>query len=79
MKRIGILSVAPFADRHRRIGAARHNHTYLSANQVSRQRRQTIALTLRPTVFNRQVPAFDVAYLAQALAKGRYSIRERSR
>ena len=44
-------------------------HGDLAANQFGRQRREPIKLTLRPTVFDRDVLAFDIACLLQALAK----------
>jgi hypothetical protein len=41
----------------------------LSTNQFSRERRQPVKLALRPTVFDRDVLALDIARLAQALAE----------
>ena len=49
--------------------AGRDDHVYLAANQISRQCRQPIVLALCPTVFDRQIFAFDVAGFAQALAE----------
>ena len=48
---------------------ARGDHGHLTANQIGRQRRQAIVLTLRPAVFDRHVLALDIAGLLQALAK----------
>jgi hypothetical protein len=38
-------------------------------DQLPRQRRQPVGLVLGPTVFDRQIPAFDIARLFQSLAK----------
>jgi hypothetical protein len=59
--------------RGRRLGskcwwdAGSGNHGYLTTNQIGRQGRQSIVLALRPTVFDRDVPALDVAGLVQTL------------
>ena len=53
----------------RRSAAGRDNHGHLAANQIGRQCRQSIVLALRPAIFDRHVPALDVAGFAQALAE----------
>src|SRR5215831_16292016 len=49
-------------------GGDQHGDTL--ANEVARQRRQPIVLTLREAVFDRDVLSFDVAQLSQAFADG---------
>jgi hypothetical protein len=44
----------------------RDNHGHLTTNEISRQRGQTIVLALCPAVFDREVPALDIARFAQA-------------
>jgi hypothetical protein len=41
----------------------------LTANQIGSQRGQAIVLTLRPAVFDRNVPAFDKAGFGQSSVK----------
>src|SRR5262249_37858387 len=41
----------------------------LAADQISRQARQPIVLTLRPAIFDRDVAAFDIAGFGQALVE----------
>ncbi|MGB7100061.1 MAG: hypothetical protein WBD95_15020 [Xanthobacteraceae bacterium] len=66
---IGIDDVAALAASCRNVPAARDDHGDLTSNQVGCQRRQPINLTLRPTVFDRHVPPFDIAGLTQAIAE----------
>jgi len=54
--------------RYRRL-AVRGNHGHLAANQIGCQCRQSIAVPFRPAVFDRHVPALDIAGFHQALAK----------
>ena len=49
----------------------RDDHGDLPANQIGRQRRQPVDLILGPAVFDRDVLAFDIAGVLQALAKSR--------
>jgi len=53
----------------RRAATGRDNHGYLSTNQIGRQRWQPIVVTIRPAEFDRDILAFDIANLAQALAE----------
>jgi hypothetical protein len=46
------------------------DYGHLSANEVGRQRRQPIVMTLRPAVFDRDILVFDVADFVQAPAEG---------
>ena len=48
----------------RRDGTGRDDHGHLPANQIGRQRRQPIILTVRPAVFDRDVLALDIAGFA---------------
>ena len=50
-------------------GASRDDHGDLAANQIGRQLRQSIELTLRPAVFDRHVLALDIAGILEALTK----------
>ena len=63
--------------KRRRRAAGRDDHRHLTANQIGRQRRQPIILALRPAVFDRDVPALDIAGFAQALAERGQYIRPR--
>ena len=56
--------------RERRIVAAGcSDHGHLTLNEFGRQRRQSIRPPLRPAIFDRDVLAFDIAGLIQALAE----------
>jgi hypothetical protein len=54
--------------------AARNDDRDLTAHQVGRQSRQSIELVLRPTIFDQDVAAINVAGFAQALPKCRHEI-----
>ena len=66
---MGIVAVAAFAASAAGMNAGRSNHGHLTTNQIGRQSRQSIVLALRPAVFDRHVPALDIAGFAQALAE----------
>jgi hypothetical protein len=52
-------------------GTSRHsNHGHLATNQIGHQRWKSIVSTLRPTIFNRYVPAFDITGFMQASVEG---------
>ena len=59
--------------------SGRGDHSNLPANQVGRQRRQPIELTLGPAVFDCQVLALDKACVFEALAECAQTVRERVR
>ena len=46
--------------------AGRGNHGHLAADQFGRQRRQSIALPVRPTVLDRDILALDIAGFASS-------------
>src|SRR5712691_7325510 len=46
-----------------------NDHGYLTLKQISRERRQSIRLSVRTSIFDPHVPAFDVASLIQAFAE----------
>ena len=48
----------------------RHNDIDLGLNRLSDEPREPIILTLRPAVFDHDIPPLDVVEIAQALAKG---------
>src|SRR5262249_55117230 len=50
-------------------GTDRKNHVYRTANQFNRQGGKAIELTIRPTIFDRYVVAFNEAGFFQALAE----------
>src|SRR5262245_31268269 len=52
----------------RRSGGDEHCH--LTAHQVSRQRRQSIIVAVRPAIFDCDIAALDVAAFTQAFAEG---------
>src|SRR5262249_44807335 len=58
----------------RRGTAGRNDQRDLSANQIGRQRRESVVLILRETVFNDDVLALDIARFFQALAKRRQNV-----
>jgi len=60
----------------RRSAAGCHDHGHLTANEIGRQRRQPIIMTLRPAVFDRHVPAFNEAGFPQALVETLHEIRD---
>ena len=64
MKTIGIVVVAALAAVRCR---PRDDHGHLTADQIGRQRRQSIVLALGPAVFDRDVLALDIAGFVQAL------------
>ena len=59
--------------------AARVNDRHLAANQIGRQRRQAIILTLRPAVFDADIAVLDIAGVVQALAERRQNRPQPSR
>ena len=61
VKTIGMVAVAALAASAAAGAAARDDHGHLTADQIGGQRRQSIVLTLRPTIFDRHVLAFDIA------------------
>ena len=61
--------------RQRRRSATADNHGHLTANQIGRQCRQSIVFALRPAIFDRHVPALDIAGFAQALAERAQTVR----
>ena len=56
-----------------------NDHRDPAANQIGRQRGQSIILFLRPAVFDHHVPALDVAGFVQALVECSNPLRERPR
>ena len=68
-KTIGIVVVAALAASAAGGAAARDDHGHLTADQIGRQCRQSIILTLRPAIFDRHILALDIAGFAQALAE----------
>jgi hypothetical protein len=60
---------------------AGEHYGHLAAHQIGRQRGQSIILPIRPTVFDRDVVALDIADLAQAAKESgdRRRIRPRGR
>ena len=50
----------------RRFAAGRSKHGHRPAREFRRQRRQSVVLALRPAVFDRHVPAFDVSVFGQS-------------
>ena len=53
----------------RSVTSGRSDHSDPPTNQIGRQHRQSIDLTLRPAVFNRHVLTLDIAGVLEALAK----------
>jgi hypothetical protein len=61
-----------------RSASAYEDYAYLLADQIGRQFRQSFVLTFTPTVFDRNILAFDIAGLLQALAERRNLLTQRS-
>ena len=59
--------------------AARDNDRDLSANQIGRHGRQPVELIVSPAVFDRNVRAFRIACVLQALVKGLQTVGEAGR
>src|SRR5262245_1764378 len=64
-------------DRERRRRAHGRDHGNSLTNEIPRQRRQPVVVTLPPAVFDCEVLALDVARLLEALAKCRQTARHR--
>src|SRR5262249_16230324 len=47
---------------------------HLTTDQIGRQWRQSIVLTVRPPIFDRHVAAFDITGFAQALVERAYTV-----
>src|SRR5205814_6662771 len=52
-----------------RLAAGRCNHAHPAANQVSREARKSIVLTLRPAVFDHDVLTFEMTGCTKASAE----------
>src|SRR5207248_11070962 len=52
------------------VAPGRDNHAYLAANEIGRQRRQAIILTLRPAMLDRHVAAIAIASFVETLMEG---------
>ena len=76
---IGIVVVTALAASAAAISTRRGDHVDLTANQISRQPRQTVGLTVRPARFDGDVLPLDVARFVQAFSEciriGRESYR----
>ena len=55
--------------------ARRDEYCHLTPDQISRQLRQTLMLVIRPTKFNSNILAFDIASLRQTLTQPGYIVR----
>ena len=58
-----------FGGQRGRRAVGRHDHSHPMLNQVGGHDRQSIVAALRPTIFDRDVLALDVASFGQALVK----------
>jgi hypothetical protein len=54
----------------RRDPAEHDNNGYLTADEVGRESRQSIVLSIPPPVLDRHVPSFDIALSIQSLLSG---------
>jgi hypothetical protein len=54
--------------------AGRGNNGYLTVDEVRRESRQSIVLSIRPPVLDRHVPSFDIALSIQSPAKRRQHV-----
>ena len=71
----GIALVAPFAASADFTAIDRGNNSHLTANEFGRQFRHPIVLAIRPTIFDRHVPALDMAGFVEALAERAQQVR----
>src|SRR5262249_7696696 len=55
-------------------GAGHDENGYLPADEVGRESRQSIELSIRPPVLDRHVPSFDIALSIQSPAKRRQHV-----
>ena len=76
-KRIGISDVAAFAASAGLRASSCYKHRHMTLNQVGRERWQTIIMTFRPPVFDRQVLRHDIAGSSKALSKALHLWRHR--
>ena len=76
-KTIGIVAVAALAA-IAAYGPGRSDHGDLATHQIDRQLWQSIVLTLRPVVYDRDIPAFDITSFVQALPEGAQTNNVRS-
>jgi hypothetical protein len=53
----------------RRGAAGRCDHGHLAADEIGCERWQSVASTLGPAVFDRDIPAFDIAGFVETLAE----------
>ena len=58
-----------FGSYRRRRALGRHDHSHPTLNQIGRHDREPVVFALPPTIFDRHVPALDVASFGQALVK----------
>src|SRR5262249_6892207 len=49
--------------------AGRRDHGHLTCNQISRHRRQSVIVALRPTIFDQDILTFDVAEFTEPFAE----------
>src|SRR5262249_48176991 len=56
-----------FGRERRRSALDRNDHGYLAANQIGRQRRQSVQLTLRPAVLHCDIAALDIVGFFETL------------
>src|SRR5262249_202821 len=57
--------------------SGRNDYGYLAGNQLGRQLRQPVELTLSPAIFDRHVLALDIAGVLEALAECAHTVRKR--
>ena len=69
LKTIGMVVVAALAASAE--GCHRDRSRPLGGDEVGRQRRQSIVLALRPTIFDRHVLSLDIAGFVETLPEGR--------
>src|SRR4029453_19389445 len=54
------------------------NHSHLTMNKISRESRQSIVLTLCPSIFDRDIPVLDVAGFGEASVERGNCVTQRS-
>src|SRR5262245_56418786 len=59
----------PHGDERRIVASGRGDHGHLTSNEIGRERRQPIQLSLRPAIFDRDVLTLDVTDFVQATAE----------
>jgi hypothetical protein len=59
-----------------RRGTRCDDHIHLAMNQIGGEPRQSVVLAFRPAIFDRRIPAFDIADFVEASPEGNQTSRD---